>query len=103
MIAVLASVLKCKLNPTTAPELFHIDRMIDSIHINLKRHSKLLQVVLSGRDGSPADPQECLGWSIHAGSEAGVEFFGIERRRGFGCGKNYCRAVLVGDPRDAAR
>jgi hypothetical protein len=103
MIAVLASVLKCKLNPTTAPELFHIDRMIDSIHINLKRHSKLLQAVLSGRDGSPADSEKCLGWSIYARSEAGVEFFGIERRRGFGCGKNYCRAVLVADPRDPAR
>jgi hypothetical protein len=43
------------------------------------------------------------GWLVHAGGEAGVDFFGIERCDGFGCGKGYGRAVLVADPRHAAR
>jgi hypothetical protein len=50
------------------------------------------------RRGSP-----CPGWLVHAGGEAGVDFFGIERCDGFGCGEGYGRAVLVADPWHAAR
>jgi hypothetical protein len=54
------------------------------------------------RHGRQASRSPRLGWRGHAGREAGVDFFGIERCDGSGCRKGYGRAVLVADPRHAA-
>ena len=62
------------------------------------RSPGIVLATVARRRGSPSP-----GWLVHAGGEAGVDFFGIERCDGFGCGKGYRRAVLVTDPRYAVR
>jgi hypothetical protein len=60
-------------------------------------------VPINDLDSARSHSSPAPGCGVHRGREAGVDFCGIERRHGFGCWKGYGHAVLVADPRHAAR